>query len=73
MLDTSFHIRTQHSYVMNTVKNDNKKKSLKDEPQASPASLLTLRIHDVEVNDFTCGFTCNFTCENSLLVTHVKT
>ena len=22
-------------------------------------------VHDVEVNDFTCGFTCNFTCENS--------
>ena len=30
-------------------------------------------VHDVEVNDFTCGFTCNFTCENSLLVAHVKT
>ena len=34
---------------------------------------LTHTLHDVEVDDFTCGFTCNFTCENSLLVTHVKT
>ena len=31
------------------------------------------RIHDVEVNYFTCGFPCHFTCKNSLLVAHVKT